>query len=168
LKPGGARLDWETAPAREVKDTFVAFHAESGRGGEALLRAGDSDSVPELAFPLAAREAFVREAGAIRLSYVPEKLGENRAEGLYVLRVPAGLVRAGEPLRLSVRIPTRMSTDERYFAVRPAPAVADARHLALQSPGERGQELEGFGRFLDATRNSYPGDTGPWEIAAVY
>ncbi len=165
LKPGGARLDWETAPAREAKDTVVAFHAESGRGGEALLGVADPGSAPELGFPLASREPFTRDAGPIRLSYVPEKLGEDRAEGLYVLRVPGSLVRVGEPLRLSVRIPTRLSTDERYFAVRPALAVADARSIM---DGEPGQRLEGFGRFVDASRNSYPGDTGPWEIAAVY
>jgi hypothetical protein len=64
-----------------------------------------------------------------------------------------------------VRIPTRLSTDERYFAVRPAPAVADAQSIMN---GETGQWLEGFGRFLDASRNSYPADTGPWELAAVY
>jgi len=79
--------------------------------------------------------------------------------------VPARFVRAGEPLRLSVWIPTRLSTDERYFAVRPAPAVADAQSVLA---GETGQRLEGFGRFVDASHNSYPADTGPWEIAAVY
>jgi len=169
LRPGGARLDWETARARESRDTVAAFRAESGRGGEALLRVGDPGSAAELGFPLAAREAFTREAESesIRLSYVPEKLGEDRAEGLYVLRVPASLLRAGQPLRLSVWIPTHLSTEERYFAVRPAPAVADAQRLAVGA-GASEQALEGFGRFLDATRNSYPGDTGPWEIAAVY
>jgi hypothetical protein len=70
-------------------------------------------------------------------------------------------------LRLSVRIPTRLSTDERYFAVRPAPAVEDARRLLGAEAGHQ-VLLEGFGRFVDATRNSYPGDTGPWEIAGVY
>jgi hypothetical protein len=164
LKPGGARLDWDTAPAREAKDTLVAFRAESGRDGEALLLIGGS--VPALAFPLAAREPFTREAGPIRVSYVPEKLGQDRAEGLYVVRVPASLVRAGEPLRLSVRIPTRLSTDERYFAVRTTPAVADAEQVL--GARETAQRLEGFGRFVDASRNSYPGDTGPWEIAAVF
>ncbi|HEY2941457.1 MAG TPA: hypothetical protein VGN09_03395, partial [Vicinamibacteria bacterium] len=122
LRPGGARLDWETPAAQESGDTAVAFRAESGRGGEARLGVGNPGSVPEVGFPLAAREPFAREAGPIRLSYVPERLGEDRAEGLYLLRVPGRLVRAGEPLRLSVRIPTRLSTDERYFAVRPAPA----------------------------------------------
>jgi hypothetical protein len=120
-----------------------------------------------VSFPLAAREPFTREAGPIRLSYAPERLGEGRAEGLYLLRVPANLVRAGEPLRLSVRIPTRLSTDERYFAVRPVPAVEDAGRVLRTEIGGAAP-LEGFGRFLDATRNSYPGDTGPWEILAVY
>jgi hypothetical protein len=165
LRPGGARLDWETAIAREPGDAVVAFRAESGRGGEALLRVGDSDSVPELGFPLAAREPFTREAGPVQLFYVPEKAGPDRAEGLYLLRVPAAMVRAGEPLRLLVWIPTRLSTDERYFAVRPVPAVEEARRVL---DGESGHWVEGFGRFVDATRNSYPVDTGPWELAAVY
>ena len=166
-RPGGAYLEWETAAAREGGDTTVAFRAESGRGGEALLGVGSPGSVSEVGFPLAAREPFTREAGPIRLSYAPERLGEDRAEGLYLLRVPGRLVRAGEPLRLSVRIPTRLSTDERYFAVRPRPAAEDARR-ALGPRDERAALLEGFGRFLDAARNSYPADTGPWEIGEVY
>lgn len=167
LQPGGARLDWETRPAREARDTRVAFRAESGRGGEALLSVAGPGSAPELSFPLASREPFTREAGPIRLSYSPEKLGEDRAEGVYVLSVPAALVRAGEPVRLSVRIPTRLSTDERYLAVRPAPTAADAERL-LGAPDDGTQMLEGYGRFLDATHNSYPADTGPWELAAVF
>jgi hypothetical protein len=167
LRPGGARLEWETAAVRADGDTVFAFRAESGRGGEALLSAGGPNSPAELAFPLASREPFVREAGPVRLQYAPERLGEDRAEGLYVLRVPASLARAGQPVRLSVRIPTRLSTDERYFAVRSTPAAEDARRLLGAGAGE-GAVVEGFGRFLDATRNSYPGDTGPWEIAAVF
>jgi len=166
-RPGGARLDWETAAAHESGDTVVAFRAESGRGGEALLSVGRPGSVPEVSFPLAGREAFTREAGPIRLSYAPERLGEGRAEGLYLLRVPGSLVRAGEPLRLAVRIPTRLSSDERYFAVRPAPAAEDARRVLGADAGHR-TLVEGFGRFVDATRNSYPVDTGPWEIAEVF
>ena len=166
LPPGGARLDWETAPAREGGATRVAFRAESGRGGEAVLRVGPPGSAPELSFPLASREPFTREAGPIRISYAPEALGEDRAEGLYVVRVPGSLVHAGEPLRLSVRVPMRLSTDERYFAVRPTSAAPDAQRVLGES-GD-GRLLEGFGRFIDATRNSYPGDTGPWEIAAVF
>jgi hypothetical protein len=80
--------------------------------------------------------------------------------------VRASLVRAGEPLRLSVWLPTRLSTDERYFAVRPTPASAGARQALGPLVSE--SLVEGFGRFVDATRNSYPGDTGPWEIAAVF
>jgi hypothetical protein len=167
LRPGGARLEWETAAARGSGDTTVAFRAESGRGGEALITVGRPGSVPEVSFPLAAREPFTREAGPIRLSYAPERLGEDRAEGLYLLRMPGSLVRAGEPLRLSVRIPTRLSTDERYFAVRPVPAVEDAARVLRTETGGAAL-LEGFGRFVDATRNSYPGDTGPWEIAIVF
>ena len=166
-RPGGAYLEWETAAARASGDTTVAFRAESGRGGEALLGVGSAGSVPEVSFPLAAREPFTREAGPIRLSYAPQRLGEDRAEGLYLLRVPGRLVRAGEPLRLSVRIPTRLSTEERYFAVRPGPAAGDAGR-ALGTGAGGAALLEGFGRFLDATRNSYPGDTGPWEILVVF
>lgn len=167
VRPGGARLEWETAAPRQGGDTTVAFRAESGRGGEALLRVGRAGSAPEVSFPLAAREPFTREAGPIRLSYSPERPGEDRAEGLYLLRVPGSLVRAGEPLRLSVRIPTRLSTEERYFAVRATPATEDARRV-LGTDTSGAALLEGFGRFVDATRNSYPGDTGPWEIAAVF
>ena len=167
LRPGGAQLEWETAAARQNGDTTVAFRAESGRGGEALLGVGREGSAPEVSFPLAAREPFTREAGSIRLSYSPERRGEDRTEGLYLLRVPGILVRAGEPLRLWVRVPTRLSTDERYFAVRATPATEDARRVLGTDAGGAAL-LEGFGRFLDATRNSYPGDTGPWEILAVY
>jgi len=166
LRPGGARLEWETAMPSESRDTWVAFRAESGRGGEGLLRVGGGRAGPEIGFPLASRQPFTRESAQLRLSYVPERLGEDRAEGLYLLRVPASLVRAGEPLRLSAWLPTRLSTDERYFAVRPTPVSAEARRAL--GPGGSESLLEGFGRFLDATRNSYPGDTGPWEIAVVY
>jgi hypothetical protein len=166
LRPGGARLEWETATQAESRNTWVAFRAESGRGGEGLLRVGGGPAAPAIGFPLASRQPFTRESARLRLSYVPERLGEDRAEGLYLLRVPASLVRAGEPLRLSAWLPTHLSTDERYFAVRPTPALAEARRAL--GPVESESMLEGFGRFLDATRNSYPGDTGPWEIAAVY
>ena len=47
------------------------------------------------------------------------------------------------------------------------PATEDARRV-LGTDTSGAALLEGFGRFVDATRNSYPGDTGPWEIAAVF
>jgi hypothetical protein len=166
LRPGGARLEWETQPPAASRDTWIAFRAESGRGGEGVLRLGDAATGPGIAFPLASRQPFARESAVLRLTYVPERLGEDRAEGLYLLRVRASLVRAGEPLRLSVWLPTRLSTDERYFAVRPTPASAGARQALGPLVSE--SLVEGFGRFVDATRNSYPGDTGPWEIAAVF
>jgi hypothetical protein len=79
-------------------------------------------------------------------SFLPERLGEDRAAGLYLLRVPATLVRAGEPLRLSVWLPTRLSTDERYFAVRPTPASAEARR-ALGPAGARARSKASAGSW---------------------
>lgn len=168
LKPGGGRLEWETPPARESRDTLVAFRAESGRGGEGLLHVQGRGADTAVRFPLASREPFTREAGAIQLRYAPERLGEDRSEGLYLVRIPAALVWTGQPVRLLVTMPTRLSTEERYFAVRPAPAVeASRRAFALLETGN-GPMLEGFGQFRDASRNAYPGDTGPWELAAVF
>jgi len=168
-RPGGGRLEWETAPARGGRqDALVAFRAESGRAGEGLLRVLGAEAAAPVSFPLGSREPFVREAGAVQVRYSPERLGEGRAEGLYLVRVPAGLVRSGQPVRLLVTMPTRLSTEERYFAVRPTPAVDAARRALAPLPGGDAVLLEGFGRFLDASRNTYPADTGPWELAAVF
>jgi hypothetical protein len=168
-RAGGARLEWESArPAVGGQDTLVAFRAESGRGGEGLLHVLASDAVAPVGFPLGSREPFAREAGAIQLRYAPERLGEDRAEGIYLLRVPGSLVRSGQPIRLLVTMPARLSTEERYFAVRPTPAVEAARRLLAPLPGGDAALLEGFGSFLDASRNTYPSDTGPWELEAVF
>jgi hypothetical protein len=167
-RAGGGRLEWETArPTAGGQDTLVAFRAESGRGGEGLLQVLAADAVAPVGFPLGSREPLAREAGAIQLRYAPERLGEDRAEGIYLLKVPAALVRSGQPIRLLVTMPARLSTEERYFAVRPAPAVEAARRLLAPLPGDA-VLLEGFGRFLDASRNTYPSDTGPWELEAVF
>jgi len=167
-EPGGARLEWETAPAGPPRDTLVAFRAESGRAGEGLLHVQPEAGSGPVSFPLGSREPFTREGGAIRVWYAPEHLGEGRAEGLYLVRIPAALVRSGQPLRLLVTMPARLSTEERYFAVRPAPAMAAARRAFAPLMMGDVPLVEGFGRFLDASRNSYPGDTGPWELAAVF
>jgi hypothetical protein len=167
-RPGGGRLEWETAPAGKRQETSVVFRAESGRTGEGLLHVQGGGTAGPVSFPLASREPFAREAGAIQLWYAPERLGEDRTEGLYLVRVPAALVRAGQPVRLLVTMPTRLSTEERYFAVRPTPAVDAARHALGSLPVGDGHLLEGFGRFLDASHNTYPADTGPWELAGVF
>jgi hypothetical protein len=167
-RAGGGRLEWETAPAGAGRpDTLVTFRAESGRAGEGLLHVVGADVAP-VSFPLASREPFAREAGSIRMWYTPERLGEDRAEGLYLVKIPSSLVRSGQPVRLLVTMPARLSTEERYFAVRPAPAVDAARRAVASWPGGDAALLEGFGRFLDASRNTYPADTGPWELEAVF
>src|SRR6185503_4897143 len=99
-RAGGGRLEWESRAAASSQDTVVAFRAESGRGGEGLLQVLAPDAVAPVGFPLGSREPFAREAGAIQLRYAPERLGEDRAEGIYLLKVPAALVRGGQPIRL--------------------------------------------------------------------
>jgi len=101
-----------------------------------------------------------------RLCYRAEPPRGHTPYGVYSL---IGPVPQHVPLTLSVRFWAGMSVEPMFFVIDHKRTSADLEvaHARCDPPREAAR-LDGVGRILDATHNSYPSDVGRWAVDAVY
>ena len=147
---------WESSPLGSAR--ALGFHAFAhGVGDAELLVAGE----PVLRFPLGSERDFDVEGSGYALCYRADAARGDNEYGAYVLRAPASET---GPLSLEVRFRSGMTRSRRFFSV-------DADAPPPDGTGCFGGELAiapGIARVVDASRNSYPRDTGRWRVREVF
>jgi hypothetical protein len=162
LARGRGSTDWRTAPAPRGSTAF-GFFAYAGVRGSATLTI---DGHERLSFPLDRAEDYEVTGGPFRLCH--RALGErgDKPYGAYVLEGPTAV---GRPLELNVTFRTGMDDRRMFFVVDRRRAFADLAPFFGRCGVAGGvARVSGVAEVLDASRNSYPGDTGYWTVAAVY
>ena len=163
LRSNQGHLVWESRPLPPDRPAALVFFAYSGTRGQAELLVNGQ---PILDFPLGSLEDFRRELGPYRLCYRAEPPRGDMAYGGYTLILPEG---RGEPAHLEVRFRSGMSAESMFFSLDTRKDGTDVAQLAGGcDPPPSAAMVDGVGRIIDASRNSYPGDTGRWSVAAVF
>jgi hypothetical protein len=163
LQQNEGRLAWESDPLPADRPAALGFFAYSGQRGEAeLLVNGES----LLHFPLGSTEDFRRDRGPYRLCYQTAPPRGDMAYGGYSL---APLEGEGEPVQLEVRFRSGMSVEAMFFSLDTRTDGAEAARLGTdcEIPPDAAI-VGGVSRIVDASRNTYPENTGRWSVAHVY
>jgi len=163
LASDGGHLRWESAALPAAPRVVLGFAAYSGDRGEARLQ---RDGRTLLSFPLEGNRDFEREGGGHRLCYLEEGSRGDKPYGAYFLFGPAA---EPSPAQLGVSFHSGMSVEPMRFIVdtRRDPAELETLLPRCEPPGST-TFVPGAARLLDASRNSYPEDTGRWTVAEVY
>lgn len=152
---------WRSAPAAGPRSA-LGFFAYAGVRGSAELTV---DGRQVLSFPLDRPEDYEIEAPPARLCH--RALGErgDKPYGAYVLELPA----AGRALDLQVAFRTGMDDRRMFFVVDRRRAFGEIEPFFERCGVAAGvARVAGVSEVLEASGNSYPGDTGYWTVAAAY
>jgi len=151
---------WDSPSVTPGEAAALSFRAFSHGEGEAELLVGGA---PVLRFPLGSSSDFDVAGSSYALCYRADAPRGDNEYGSYLLRLPEDSVQGG-PVRLGVRFRSGMSRTRRFFTVDPG-AGGEPPHCDID---DTVAVVPGLGRVVDASRNSYPRDTGRWSVDKVY
>lgn len=161
LANAAAGTRWTSAPTPARGNVALGFFAWAGVRQDASLWI---DGAHALDFVLSERDGEWR-GGGFRLCQ--RGLGDrgDKAYAALVLEGPA----SGEPRTLEVRFSTAFARQRAYFvADRKGDFAALGPHFAACGVAETTPRAAGVASVLEASRNSYPEDTGLWRVESVY
>jgi 4-amino-4-deoxy-L-arabinose transferase-like glycosyltransferase len=153
---------WRTAAAPGPRAAF-GFFAYAGERGQASLRVKGREA---LRVPLGSAGDYEVDSPPWRLCRRALGIRGDKRYDAFVLVGPAV---AGRPLDLGVSFRTGMSERPMYFMVDRRRAFEDLDPYLTACGIERGvPRAAGVAEVVDASRNSYPDDTGYWTVREVF
>lgn len=161
LANAAAGTRWTSAPTPARGNVALGFFAWSGVRQDASLWI---DGVHALDFVLSERDGLWR-GGGFRLCQ--RGLGDrgDKAYAALVLEGPS----SGTARTLEVRFSTAFARQRAYFvADRKGDFAALGPHFAACGVAQTTPRAAGVASVLEASRNSYPEDTGLWRVESVY
>jgi hypothetical protein len=158
---GGLTFETEAALGRQ---TAWGFFAYSGSRDEAEIR---TETAGPFRFPLGSVKDFSVEGEGSQLCYRARRERAGSSYGGYVL-----LTRKAQPGRsemVTVSFRSGMSIEPLHFHLdnRALPSELAKLFDECRVPATVAHQ-KGAARILDASRNSYPDDTGKWRVGSVY
>lgn len=163
LRSNEGGLRFETEPARGAQTSW-GFFAWSGSRGEAQMA---SSRLRPIRFPLGSLSDFSINGEDAQLCYRSRGERGGAPYGGYVLTTARA--EAGQPETLEVSFRSGMSVEAMHFHLDGRATAPDLAQLFKEcgdpAPDRR---LAGLHRIIDASRNSYPDDTGKWQVAEVF